>query len=119
MEPPAIVFTDEERALLKKYGNFYQSLDSGKIKPTTEAQHHFFSVCRWQAAAETEHEKVWTKHKRLESYEQQKRYNKKESESGIPEYEEGTPRPGWFTDEDWEKMRAADYADMKSRSSSS
>ena len=27
--------------------------------------------------------------------------------SGIPEYEEGYPRPGWFTDEDWKKGRSS------------
>jgi uncharacterized protein YifE (UPF0438 family) len=31
----------------------------------------------------------------------------------IPDYEEGYPKPGWFTDEDWKKMRRQDYADMK------
>ena len=33
--------------------------------------------------------------------------------SPIPDYEEGYPRPGWFTDEDWKKMRSQDYAAMK------
>ena len=33
--------------------------------------------------------------------------------SDIPEYEEGYPKPGWFTDDDWKKMRGQDYADMK------
>ncbi len=113
MKPLAIVFTVEELGLLNKYGKSYQSLDCGERIPTTEAQRHFFSVCRWQAAAETKHEKIWIKHKRLQAYEQQKRMKK--SQSGIPEYEEGTPRPGWFTDEDLEKMRAADYEDMINR----
>jgi hypothetical protein len=31
----------------------------------------------------------------------------------IPDYEEGYPRPGWFTDEDWEKMRSQDFAAIK------
>ena len=35
------------------------------------------------------------------------------SKSDISEYEEGYPKPGWFTDEDWKKMRSQDYADMK------
>jgi antitoxin component YwqK of YwqJK toxin-antitoxin module len=26
--------------------------------------------------------------------------------SGIPEYGDGDPRPGWFTDEDWKKGRS-------------
>ena len=26
--------------------------------------------------------------------------------SGIPEYGEGDPRPGWFTDKDWKKGRS-------------
>jgi len=45
---------------------------------------------------------------------------KKERERGylgtnIPEHEEGTPKPGWFTDDDWKRMRSRDYADMKNR----
>ena len=35
------------------------------------------------------------------------------AKSKIPEYEEGCPKPGWFTDDDWKKMRSQDYADMK------
>ena len=33
--------------------------------------------------------------------------------ASIPDYEEGFPRPGWFTDEDWKKMRSQEYAAMK------
>jgi hypothetical protein len=33
----------------------------------------------------------------------------------IPEYEEGTPRPGWASDSDWKKMRSGQYSDMKKR----
>jgi uncharacterized protein YifE (UPF0438 family) len=36
-----------------------------------------------------------------------------ERQSEIPEYEEGYPKPDWFTDEDWKKMKRQDYADMK------
>jgi hypothetical protein len=32
---------------------------------------------------------------------------------GIPEYEEGYPKPGWCNDEDWKQMKKGDYADMK------
>ena len=37
----------------------------------------------------------------------------KKKRDHVPEYEEGTPRPGWFTDDDWKKMRKQDYAAMK------
>jgi hypothetical protein len=33
----------------------------------------------------------------------------------IPEYEEGTPRPGWANNSDWKKMRSGQYSDMKKR----
>jgi uncharacterized protein YifE (UPF0438 family) len=29
-----------------------------------------------------------------------------ERSTDIPEFEEGYPRPGWFTDEDWKKLRS-------------
>lgn len=115
VEPRTITFTEEDNTLLSKYSKFYEELDSGRRKPTTKEQEHFVMACRYQAAAETLHEKVWIKKKRQMTYEIQKRHKEKEKECGIPETEEGTPRPGWFTDEDWEKMRAADYADMVNR----
>ena len=33
----------------------------------------------------------------------------------IPDYEEGSPRPGWCTDSDWRKMRGRQLTDMKKR----
>lgn len=42
------------------------------------------------------------------------RLRKEQEESGgICDYEEGMPRPGWFTDEDHKKMRSQDYWQMK------
>jgi uncharacterized protein YifE (UPF0438 family) len=40
-----------------------------------------------------------------------KKISKHKSE--IPEYEEGYPKPSWFTNEDWKRMRRQNYADMK------
>jgi hypothetical protein len=42
-----------------------------------------------------------------------KNYYSRRPKRGISEYEEGSPKPGWFTDDDWKKMRGQDYADMK------
>ena len=42
-----------------------------------------------------------------------RRQNHNRDGASIPEYEEGTPKPGWFTDDDLKKMRKQDYADMK------
>lgn len=33
-----------------------------------------------------------------------RRRSEPERSTGIPEFEEGYPRPGWFTDEDWKKL---------------
>jgi len=48
--------TNYERQLLEKHKDFYEDLNHGRRKPTTEAQKHFLLVCRGQAPPETEHE---------------------------------------------------------------
>jgi uncharacterized protein YifE (UPF0438 family) len=216
--------TEKERLLIKKYGKFYRSLETGERSPTTKDQVHFVEVCQGHAQPKTEHEIAYskflgiyypkTKDKSIEdknsewegklqrlqeafennkikdkslskgkSAKQRKRDYKEESDidqldrktskkrkykpkqkihakdpstkkiifttkapikseeeikneilekakkrssianyykpkksnskSNIPEYEEGYPKPDWFTDEDWKKMRRQDYADMK------
>jgi uncharacterized protein YifE (UPF0438 family) len=57
-------FNKEERELIHKYKSFYESLDSGSRRPTTEAQKHFVTVCRDVSRAITNHEKVWVKYKK-------------------------------------------------------
>jgi hypothetical protein len=37
----------------------------------------------------------------------------------IPEFEDGAPRPGFFTDDDWKKNRAGQFRDMKQRGTGS
>jgi uncharacterized protein YifE (UPF0438 family) len=196
--------TKEERLLIKRFGKFYKSLETGERLPTSEAQKHFVEVCMCNALPETEHEIAYAKfigiYPKRESYKitnkdksrwernlqglqeafennqirstpkskrkpsrrfqsnkakkktvrekdntTKKKISKNQSiqnlkcpeeirneilkkaknrsslknyyirrpKRGISEYEEGSPKPGWFTDDDWKKMRKQDYADMK------
>lgn len=110
MQPPTVELTDYERELIDKHLSFYRALATGKRKPTTGAQKHFVAMCEGRAKAETVHEFAYVKYMRI-----QRAYEEKEYSRGIPEYEEGLPRQGWCTDNDWKKMRTGNYADMKKR----
>jgi uncharacterized protein YifE (UPF0438 family) len=108
--------TEEEKKLLQKSLELYQSLESGRFTPTTDAQKHFMAVCQGQARAETPDEIAYAKYMRLRAAERRRERERARDKRGIPEYEEGYPRPGWFTDEDWKKLKARDYADVRQRS---
>ncbi|MBI4609406.1 MAG: DUF413 domain-containing protein [Candidatus Rokubacteria bacterium] len=106
--------TEEETELLQKHLEFYQSLESGRRTPKTEAQKHFVAVCQGRARAETPHEMAYAKYMRLRAAERRRELSAHD-DRGIPEYEEGYPRPGWFTDEDWKKLKSRDYAELQLR----
>ncbi|MFH1923065.1 MAG: DUF413 domain-containing protein [Planctomycetota bacterium] len=95
--------TPEEEALLERYYAFYRTLDTGGREPTTAAQHHFVAVCHGIAKANTIHEQAYVKYRMLLA-----KARAQASEAGdgeIDEFGEGVPRPGWFTDEGWKRMR--------------
>lgn len=95
--------TQEERELISRHLDFYRSLDNGERPPETEAQRHFVVVCRCRTKAETIHETAYFKHRAREL----KRRSEVEAFSEtINEFGERIPRPGWFTDEDWKRMRS-------------
>jgi uncharacterized protein YifE (UPF0438 family) len=48
--------TDWDRELLRRYLEFYQSLDTGKRAPVTHQQQRFVAVCRGIEQARTQHE---------------------------------------------------------------
>lgn len=118
MDDSAANLTPEEQQLLNKHLSFYEELETGQRKPKTEAQSHFVKVCQGRAKASSNHELAYVKYMKLRAKSRQEQEGQRESSHSIPEYEEGLPKPGWFTDEDWTKMRKRDYADMKSRSRS-
>lgn len=107
--------TEEEKKLLQKHLEFYRSLESGRRPPKTEAQKHFVAVCTGQARAETPHEIAYAKYMRLRAAERRHQSRSARDKRGILEYEEGYPRPGWFPDEDWRKLKSRDYADLTQR----
>src|SRR4051794_29549480 len=57
----------QERELLTRHYDFYQSLASGSRRPTTPRQKHFVAVCRGAAGPATEHERAWLSFRRLMS----------------------------------------------------
>jgi uncharacterized protein YifE (UPF0438 family) len=114
-DQPPVEFDEQEKELLRKYFRFYESLSSGARTPSTPAQVHFVSVCQGRAGISTEHERAWMKHKKLEAWERAHEQRRLDEQRLVPETEEGIPTAGWFTDEDWKKLRAADFADLNAR----
>lgn len=94
--------TPEETALIGRYLHFYRSLDTGQRLPSTPAQRHFVAVCRCRAKANSAHEVAYFKY-RMQAAKQ--RAEAEQAPSGINEFGEGVPKPGWFTDEGWRRMR--------------
>ena len=99
--------TPQEEALLEKHINFYLDLETGRRKPTTEAQEHFVKVSRGLAAAETVHELAFAKHMQLRAA--QRAARRSESQDGLSD----EPRAEWFSREDWYKLRGRQRNDMR------
>ena len=93
----------EEQAVLERYYAFYRALDTGARPPTTAAQEHFVAVCRGRAKAGTTHERAYVKYRMLLAKRREQASDAGDGE--IDEFGEGVPRPGWFTDEGWKRMR--------------
>ncbi len=115
MSESRIGLTQQEKVLLHKYFEFYRALEKGTRKPSTAAQKHFVAVCQGRAKAETLHEKTYAKYMKIRAAQRRKHLEKKAAQTEISEYEEGYPRPHWFTDEDWKKVRSQDFTDMRRR----
>lgn len=99
-----------EEELLKKYLPVYENLVHGRTKPRNKCEKDFIERCNAIAGPKNMHAIVYIKYKRKKISEILDK-----QENGIPEYEEGYPKPGFFTDEDWKKGRARQYGDMKWR----
>jgi uncharacterized protein YifE (UPF0438 family) len=55
-------FTDEERAILEKYGAWMQAIDSGKLKWETAGQKHLIEVALRFVEPENDLERAWLKY---------------------------------------------------------
>jgi uncharacterized protein YifE (UPF0438 family) len=127
--------SDRGRELLRQHHAFYRALADGSRSPTTEGQRHFVAVCRGDLAAATEHEAAFLNLRKLAqlahmterqiaAYGFAVEVPLEDAENGpaVPvtttptvapdvdlsefeEFGEGVPRPGWFTDEGWRRMR--------------
>jgi uncharacterized protein YifE (UPF0438 family) len=62
---PSLTLTEDEKELLRRYLPFYRALESGRRKPSTQAQEHFVAVCEGGTKAETQHELAYVKYMRL------------------------------------------------------
>jgi uncharacterized protein YifE (UPF0438 family) len=65
-------FTDKEKKLLVRQGQWMEALAEGKIKPYTAAQDHFVRVDRGEEAASTKLEIAWMKLKNQRAAEKAK-----------------------------------------------
>jgi hypothetical protein len=59
--PPGAAFTEEEAAVLERYGYWMEALAGGLIAPTTPEQRRFLQVARGEAAPQTQFERIWGK----------------------------------------------------------
>lgn len=55
-------WTDEDRAVLHKYGAWFEALGNGEVEPSTEAQRHFAQVAYGLAAPTTKYEAIWRRY---------------------------------------------------------
>jgi uncharacterized protein YifE (UPF0438 family) len=94
--------TPVETALIQRYLGFYRALDTEERLPATEAQRHFVAVCRCEAKAQSPHEIAYVKYRMLVN---SRRDEATDARQGIDEFEQGVPKPGWFSDEGWKRMR--------------
>ncbi len=57
--------SNEEFAIVDKYGSWFLSLEQGRIVPETEEQDRFLLVCRNEQEAATLYEKAWINYKSI------------------------------------------------------
>lgn len=100
-EENAWQLTPEESDLISRYLDFYRLLDIGERPPKTEGQRHFVAVCQCKTKAATIHEVAYIKYR----VQQQRRADQEAPSEAIDEFGEGVPKPGWFSDNDWKRMR--------------
>lgn len=55
--------SDQDFAIVDRYGSWLSALETGKIAPETEAQDHFLRVCRHEEEATSLYEKAWVAYK--------------------------------------------------------
>jgi uncharacterized protein YifE (UPF0438 family) len=77
-------------------------MDTGQRASSTEAQRHFVAVCRCEGKAQTAHEIGYLKHRMLVN---QQRGEVLRPAEDIDEFGDGVPKPGWFSDDGWKRMR--------------
>jgi len=99
--------------IIQTYVKSLEQLDKGKVTPKTPLQEQFVNVCRGKENATTLHEIAYLRYKHalkqiteytssnnrrnLNKFRQDKGHLKPrlENKYGIPEFEEGQPRPGF------------------------
>lgn len=104
--------------LLENHLPFYINLDKGNRQPVTEAQKRFVRVCRKEIEAVTEHEVAYMAYRDARESEDRMRLMTErvsDHHTNIPEFEEGTPRPGWTDESSWRRMKQQDREDWYKR----
>lgn len=99
--------TVEEQQLLNKYLRFYLELENGTRKPKTEAQEHFVALCKGRVGATTPHEIAFAKYRSRRAKEMSDKYQESHCSDQFPETEDGVPKSGWFTDNDYYNLHTS------------
>jgi uncharacterized protein YifE (UPF0438 family) len=76
--------TKEEAELIRKYHEFYRSLDQGIRTPVTKAQEHFTRVCRGRRLPRTCHESAYLKYKMIRAKQKFRQYESPEIPANKP-----------------------------------
>lgn len=100
------IFSEEEIAILEKYGNVFQKLMDGERAPQTDAQHRFIEVVHGLYEPKTTYEKVWGK------YLWRLNWEKDPTNKAVMGERRRIPNDR----EDWKRMQGAVWADTCRRS---
>ncbi len=85
--------TEKEKEMIRKYYDFYRSIDEGFRIPGTPAQKHFEAVCRGRRPAQNFHERLYLKYKKILSEQKHISYHciaQSRYDTGVKESPAGT-----------------------------
>lgn len=99
------IFSDAEIRILERFGREFVRLSNGLRRPETAAQHRFVEVANGRAPAETIYEKTWNKYLQRVAWE-----SDPANRAAM-----GPLRRVPDDRDDWRRMNAATWGDIRQR----
>lgn len=87
------IFSEEEKVILVKYGEWMRALVNGDISPITPAQVHFVEVFKKNISPQTKYEKIWKKYNARITWESKYGDTSDRPPKTIPRHWEGISGP--------------------------